>query len=70
MNIYLMNEDGESFCIKAETMKDALNICEESYLDDRKNEEPKNLLLNIENEKKYYYDEILQSCTLVAELKN
>ena len=68
MNIYLMNEDNEIFCIKAETMAEALQICENSYLDDRREDEGEQFRL--EYEKQYYYNSILQSCTLVAELKN
>ena len=68
MNIYLMNEDNEIFCIKAETMAEALQICESSYLDDRKEDEGEQFRL--EYEKQYYYDNILQSCNLVGELKN
>lgn len=68
MNIYLLTEDGESFCIKAETMSDAVNICVESYLEDMKEE--KKLEYNLLSEREYCLEQILQSCLLVGELKN
>ena len=67
MNIYLINEDGDSFYIKAKTMHEAVKICEESYLEDRMEEE-KGLL--IDGERLYYHEQILQSCSLIGELKN
>ena len=68
MNIYLMNEDSEQFCIMAKTMAEAINICESSYLDDRKEEETDRY--NVAAERSYYHEEILQSCSLVGKLKN
>jgi len=66
MNIYLITEDGETFCIKAETMAQAIEVCEASYLDGLR------LLAsyNENTERAYYHNEILQSCSLVGELKN
>jgi len=71
MNIYLITEDGETFCIKAETMAQAIEVCEASYLDDRR-EEAKAFpaSYNENTERAYYHNEILQSCSLVGELKN
>ena len=66
-NIYLLQEDGETFCIQANTMSEAIQVCEESYLEDRIEEEPG---CNIEVEKQFYHKQILQSCSLVGELKN
>ena len=68
MNIYLVTEDSETSCVRAETMAEALSICEAIYLEGRKEEE--GLHYNDEDEKDYYHQGILQSCTLVAELKN
>lgn len=69
MNIYLLIEDGESFCVRHRTMAEAVQVCEQSYLEDRKEEE-EGEKYNIENEKRYYHEQILQSCSLVAKLKN
>jgi len=66
MNIYLINEDGDSFCIKAETMQKAIDVCFKSYLDSMKDEPD----YNEEYETNYYHEQILQSCALVGELKN
>lgn len=63
MNIYLVIEDGESFCIRAKTMAEAIRVCEESYCDDNSEDD---LVGNIE----YYHEEILQSCSLIGLLKN
>lgn len=68
MNIYLMIEDGESFCIRAVTMSQAVGLCEQSYREDRQEEEGDNY--STEHEKNYYHDQILQSCSLVGKLKN
>ena len=67
MNIYWLMEDGESFCIKAFSMSEAVDVCEKSYLEDISEEKPKR---NIEAERKFYHNQILQSCSLVGELKN
>lgn len=68
MNIYLIIEDGDSFCIKAETMAGAVSACEQSYLEDQAEEIGDNY--NEAHEKKYYHEHILQSCSLVGQLKN
>lgn len=68
MYIYLIVEDGESFCIKAHTMVDALKVCEQSYLEDRREDEGKEY--HAEHETRYYRDEVLESCALIGELKN
>ena len=72
MNIYLINEDGETFCIRAKTMSEAINVCEVSYLDSIKMVKIKidEENYNEDNEKEYYHVHILQSCSLVGELKN
>lgn len=68
MNIYLLKEDGESFCIKAKTMQKAIKISEKIYLEDLvkngENDRP------MEEEKEYYHEQILQSCSFVEKLKN
>jgi hypothetical protein len=69
MNIYLIIEDGETFCIKAKTMHKAVNICETSYLEDRKDEDY-NDEYNEQHERDYYHRKILKSCALISELRN
>lgn len=68
MNIYLIVEDGESFCIRAKTMAEAIKICEKSYLEEREDEEKEKYNKTIEET--YYHEQILESCSLVAELRN
>lgn len=67
MNIYLLAEDGDSFCIKANTMSEAVEICEKSYLEDRIEEQPD---CNQVEERSYYHEQILQSCSLIGRLLN
>ena len=68
MNVYLLNEDGESFCIRAKTMAEAIGICEASYLEDREEEDGDKY--REKNEREYYHEQILQSCALIGQLKN
>lgn len=68
MNIYLIIEDGLNFCIKAETMAAAVEICEKSYLEEM--EEEKGVEYCFGTEKEYYHEHLLQSCSLVERLKN
>lgn len=68
MNIYLLIEDGDSFCIKAKTMAEAVNVCEEAYLEEVAATEASPLAENAE--KKYYHKNVLESCSLVGVLKN
>ena len=68
MYIYLITEDGETFCVRAHTMKEAVDVCEKIYLEDQKEVEGEKY--NEENERNYYHNQILQSCQLVGELKN
>jgi hypothetical protein len=70
MNIYLMVEDGESFCIKSKTMSEAVYICEESYLKDLREERKLSSETYSEKDREYYHKEILQSCSVVGKLKN
>jgi len=67
MNIYLITEDGLSFCIRANSMAEAIDVCEKSYIEDELEEDER---LIVDNAKAYYHAEILQSCALVAGLKN
>ena len=67
MNIYLLIEDGEGFCVKAKTMSEAVLICKKSYLEDRE-EEDRNF--NLKHEEEYYDEQILESCSLIGQLKN
>ena len=68
MNIYLLNEDGPVFCIRAKTMQKAVSVAEGIYLQERKTEEGDEY--NESDEREYYHESVLQSCALVAELKN
>lgn len=70
MNIYLITEDGESFCIKAKSMNLAVQFCESSYLNDVRENTKDMLSFNESTEREYYHTNILQSCQLVGELKN
>ena len=67
MNVYLIIEDGESCCIRAKSMSEAVMICENSYIEDLLEEDRDRAE---DGERKYYHDEILHSCALVAVLKN
>ena len=68
MNVYLLIEDGESFCMQGKTMSEVINLCEQSYLEDREEEVKSGY--NKDFETNYYHEEILQSCSLVGLLKN
>lgn len=67
MNIYMITEDGSNFCIKALTMSDAINVCESSYVEDAMEDDHGT---TEDHERKYYHTDILESCTLVGELRN
>jgi len=69
MNIYLMDEDGDQFCIKANTPKEAIDICLSSFLEDSK-DDPESWPYNEGVETKWYFDKVFLSCSLVGELKN
>lgn len=69
MNIYLVNEDGEENCVRAETMTQALKICLERYLNLNYKEEL-DAGNNMDSEIKYYHENILKSCNLVGRLIN
>ena len=68
MNVYLLIEDGESFCIRAKTMNDAVNVCIASYLDECQEEDGINYRKSYSRD--YYHEQILESCSLVGRLKN
>lgn len=77
MNVYLLVEDGESFCIKAPTMSNAMIVSEERYLDEMREEKGKEYDMISEHAyyhrnilQTYYHRNILQSCSLIGELKN
>ena len=69
MNIYLTTEDGVISCVKAKTMKEALDICFNIYLEDVKNDCVENAY-DEKVESEYYYDHILESCSFVGKLVN
>jgi hypothetical protein len=70
MNIYLIVEDGEQFCIKADTPKEAIDICLKGYLQEEGIEVDESVHPDDLSESQWYYDEILQSCSLVGQLRN
>lgn len=71
MNIYLVVEDGDTFCIQADTMNEAVKFCEEVHLEEcSKNYLEIGIGFDAGNEKRYYQEQILQSCSLIGELKN
>lgn len=63
-----MSEDGETFCIRADSMDEAVKICLNSYLEDMKEEHKEEFSKDYETD--HYHKNILQSCSLVGELKN
>jgi len=67
MNIYLITEDGGSFCIRAKTMLEAVTVCENSYLEGA---EEDNKDFNKKIEQEYYHENILESCAFVEVLRN
>ena len=67
MNIYLLCEDGENFCIRALTMAEAIIIAKNKYFEELKEETKE---FNLEEETDYYDNEVLLSCSLVGKLKN
>lgn len=67
MNIYLVREDGEDFCIKAETIAGAYFLCLKSYIDEMQEEKK---TIDMEEETKYYNENIMKSCELIGPLKN
>lgn len=71
MNIYLINEVDEQLCIKANTAKEAIDVCLLSFLENSKDDlETKDEPYNIEFETKWYFDKVFLSCTFVGELRN
>lgn len=71
VNVYLIQEDGESFCVRSHTMRDALKTSEDRYLSDPEiKEQIQSGESTLSEEIEHYYSQILQSCSLVGELKN
>lgn len=68
MNIYLINEDGESKCFQAENMQQALQCAEDTYIADLR--ERKEITVPEREERIYWQSQIIQSCALVGELAN
>jgi len=68
MNIYLIIEDGEQYCVKGKTMKEAIDSCLNSYLEEMKDHYKE--VYNETRETEYYYNDILTSCSLVGRLVN
>lgn len=67
MNVYLITEDGESFCVRALTMAQAIKWCEEFYILELNSEKE---IDNLSSEIDYYHNNVLQSCSLIGEIKN
>jgi len=71
VNIYLIVEDGQQFCIKAINMGEAVKLCLDSYLEEREGDIGYKFDDIYKNEETgYYHGNILESCSLVGELKN
>ena len=70
MNIYEINEDSTIFYIRANSMNEACEICETSYIEDRVEEEKDPSPEFVSSEIKYYRENLLLSCRLLGELAN
>lgn len=70
MNVYLIQEDGVSFCIRAETMQEAIKICEIEFVTESMAEEEISGPVAEKEATIFYHSNILQSCALVAEIRN
>ena len=70
MNIYLLQEDGESFCIQAETMAEAIRCAESISIQENWKTELKQGGMSLSEAINWYHTQILQSCSLIGELKN
>lgn len=66
MNIYLMVEDGERSCVRANTMSEAVAVGLGIYLGTLDPEDSE----RYEDDVSFYHDQILESCQLIGELKN
>lgn len=72
MNIYRILEDGIDCLIKAESMQDAVTICEKAHVEEAVTSvdgEPLDAV-RAEYELNYYRENILQSCEFLGELQN
>lgn len=67
MNIYLIEEVGDNFCIKGKSMAEAVLVCENSAIEVAMNNDKNS---TYDYEKEYYHQKILKSCTLIGVLKN
>ena len=64
MKIYMITEDGEQKLWKAETMETAMKLAENAYIEEGGLDGPE------EEERVYYREHVIQSCTLIGELAN
>lgn len=69
MNIYRIIEDGSGFCIQAKNMTDACNIAEGNYINDCL-AVAEGAHINVEDERRYYQENIIESCSLIGPLRN
>lgn len=67
MNVYLIQQDGEQECWQAETMGAAVEAAFREYYRDLTETSGES---DATEEREHWEGEILQSCTLVGELKN
>lgn len=72
LNVYLIQEDGNTaFCIRAKSIGEACSTLEQAYLEEMRDYNEKQMVKHIEaDEIEHYRNEILQSVSLVGELRN
>lgn len=73
MNIYRVVEDGMACLIQAQSMQDAISICEASFVDESSEDSeftPTGEPFSVVSCVTYYREHILQSCEFLGELKN
>jgi len=68
MNIYRVIEDGQDFCVRAATMREAIDICEARYMREVMSEAV--IAVDQEGEKENYHEQVLHSCELIGPLLN
>lgn len=68
MNVYLIQEDGQSYCVQAGSMQEAVKNAEEMYIISLMEDDA--IEQSVAHERQYYRNDVIQSCQLIAELKN
>lgn len=71
MNIYMVLEDGEHNCYKAESMQSAIDIAENLYVEEMRQHAADNGLdFSEAEERTVFRRDAIESCQLMGELKN